>query len=1039
MKLSDISITRPVFASVVSLLLLAFGIVSFLQMPLREYPDIDPPVVSIDTLYTGAAASVVETRITQPIEDRIAGIEGINFINSTSTDGRSRISIEFTTARNIDDAANDIRDRVSGLLDNLPEEADPPTIEKTDSNDDVIIWISLTSDDMSVIEITDYAQRYLVDRFSILPGVARVRIGGGLDYAMRIWLDRNKMAARGLTVSDVENALRSENIELPAGSIESIERQFTARAQRAYQTVDDFRGLVVSRGENNDYLVRLSDIARVEKGAVEDRTFFRSNGRPRVGLGIIKQSTANTIEVAKGATAETERLAPTLPSGMNISPAYDTSIFVRNAITEVYKTLGIAIALVILVIWLFLGSARAMVIPAVTIPVAVIASFTVLLMLGFSINLLTLLALVLSIGLIVDDAIVVLENVARRIDEGETPLVAAFNGTRQVGFAVIATSVVLISVFAPIVFLSGDLGRLFSEFALTMSAAVVFSTLVALTLSAMLASKLLGRGEKSRFAKQMDAAFGRFRDFYTRMLAKCIDKPRITVMAFLAILLTGVLLFTVIPSEYAPKEDRGAFFIMVKGPEGASYKYMSEYMTMIESRLMPLVEAGEVKELLVRTPMGFGTISSFNDGFVIVVLEPWNQRRSGWAIMEDVRNRLSDLTGVRAFPIMRQGFGGGARKPLQFVLGGGSYEELVRWRDIILASIAETNPGFVGLDHDYKETKPQLEIITNRDRAADLGISIRTIGTTLESMLGGRRVTTYIDDGEEYDVIVEGERDAQRTPNNIENIYLRSATSGKLVPLSNLVTIDEVADSNALNRYNRIRAITFESNLREGFSLGQALNHLENLVREKLPETAVIDYKGQSLDLKSSGTSILFVFLLGVVVVYLVLAAQFESYVHPLVIMLTVPLAITGALAGLYLVGGTLNIYTEVGLIMLVGLAAKNGILIVEFVNQLRDQGVAIRDAILEAAGTRLRPILMTGITTVAGALPLILSTGAGSETRFAIGVVMFAGVLAATVFTLVIVPVTYSILCKHTGSPGDVRRALDRQQHQAAKADNGA
>lgn len=1029
MKLSDISITRPVFASVISLLLVAFGVVSFLQMPLREYPDIDPPIVTIETNYLGAAATVVETRVTQPIEDRIAGVEGINFINSASTDGRSSISVEFSTNRNIDDAANDIRDRISNVLENLPEEADPPEIQKTDANDDVIIWISLTSENMNVIEITDYAQRYLVDRFSILPGAARVRIGGGVEYAMRIWLDRNKMAAKQITVTDIESALRAENIELPAGSIESVEKQFTARTQRAYQTAADFSALVIGRSDNNDYLVRLGDVARIEKGAVEDRTFFRANGQPRVGLGLIKQSTANTVAVAQAATAEIQRIAPTLPSGMEISPSYDTSVFVQDAINQVYRTLGIAIALVVMVIWGFLGSARAMLIPAVTIPVAIISSFSVLLVMGFSINLLTLLALVLSIGLIVDDAIVVLENISRRIEAGEPPLAAAFYGTRQVGFAVIATSVVLVAVFVPIVFLSGDLGRLFSEFALTMSAAVVFSTLVALSLSAMLASKLLGKSEKNRASLKVEAWFERFKTRYLRLLARCIDKPWAVGLLFGGVVLIGLVLFNNIPSEYAPKEDRGAFFILVNGPEGASYKHMSEYMTLIESRLMPLVDNGEAKEILVRTPRGFGNISSFNNGFVIVVLEPWNQRRTGWAIMDDVRHRLKDLTGVRAFPIMRQGFGGGAQKPLQFVIGGGSYSELAQWRDIIFAEIASNNPGFVGLDHDYKETKPQLQIVTNRDRAADLGISALAIGTTLETMLGGRRVTTYIDDGEEYDVILEGERDAQRTPTNIENIYLRSATSGSLIPLSNLVSIEEIADASSLNRYNRVRAITLDGNLAEGFALSEALAYLENLVREKLPETAVIDYKGQSLDLKSSGTSMQFVFLLGIVVVFLVLAAQFESYIHPMVIMLTVPLAITGALAGLFLVGGTLNIYTQVGLIMLVGLAAKNGILIVEFVNQLRDQGTAFREAILEASGTRLRPIIMTGITTVAGSLPLIFSSGAGAETRFAIGVVMFFGVLAATAFTLIVVPVTYSVLCKHTGSPGDVRRALAGQQ----------
>lgn len=1030
MILSDISVKRPVFASVISLLLVALGLVSFFQLPLREYPDIDPPVVSIDTRYPGAAANVVETRITQLIEDRIAGVEGINFMSSSSSDGRSRISVEFLTERDIDDAANDIRDRISGLLDVLPDEADPPEIEKADSSDDVIIWLTLTSDTMDALELTDYANRYIVDRFSVLPGVARVRVGGGLDYAMRVWIDRTQLAARGLTVGDVEAALRAENVELPAGSIESKTRQFTARIERGYQTEEDFRNLVISRGENN-YLVRLADVARVKKTAVEDRTMFRGNGRPRVGIGIIKQSTANTIEVAQAAIEQTERMASILPEGMAIFPAYDTSVFIRNAISEVYKTLAIAVGLVVLVIWLFLGSARAMIIPAVTIPVALISSFLVLLVMGFSINLLTLLALVLAIGLVVDDAIVVLENIARRIEAGETPLVAAYHGARQVGFAVVATTVVLISVFAPIAFLEGDLGRLFSEFALTMAAAVFFSSIVALTLSSMLASKLLKNSKKNTFSSRIDRDFKRLRRLYERILAWCLRWPAAVIAVFALLLVAAVFLFRAIPSEYAPAEDRGAFFILVDGPEGSSFEYTKEYMDIIEERLLAFVDAGEIDLAIVRAPRGFGNLSSFNDGFVIAVLAPWESRRSAWEIMDDVRSRLADLSGVRAFPVMRQGFGGGVSKPVQFVVGGGTYEELAEWRDLLIDKIEADNPGFVGLDSDYKDTKPQISISINRDRAADLGVSVREVGRTLESMLGGRRVTTFIDDGEEYDVIIEGERETQRTPTNLENIYVRSATTGGLIPLSNVVDLKEFADSSSLNRYNRVRSITLESNLADGYPLGEALDHLEALVREHLPETAVIDYKGQSLDFQSSGTSIAFVFALGLFIVFLVLAAQFESYVHPLVIMLTVPLAITGALAGLFIFGGSLNIYTQVGLIMLVGIAAKNGILIVEFINQLRDQGMEFRQAVIEASSIRLRPIIMTGITTAAGAIPLIIASGAGSETRTAIGIVIFAGILTATFFTVLVVPVAYNLLAFRTGSPSDVKRTLESEQEQ--------
>ncbi|MGE3712978.1 MAG: efflux RND transporter permease subunit, partial [Alphaproteobacteria bacterium] len=793
MILSDISVTRPVFASVMSLLLIAFGIVAFGRLPLREYPDIDPPVVSVDTVYPGAAANIVETRITEVIEDRISGVEGVKFISSSSTDGRSRINIEFEIDRDIEAAANDVRDRVSGVLDDLPEEAEPPDIQKADSSDDVIIWLNLTSDTMDTLELTDYARRYLQDRFSVLPGVARVRVGGGLEYSMRIWLDRKKMAARGLTTVDIENALRAENVELPAGSIESEEMQFTARIKRIYTKPEDFQQLVVARQDN--YLVRLGDVARIEKAAIENRTFFRGNSVPMVGIGIIKQSKANTIAVAQGAVDLADRLRPNLPEGMQIINSYDTSVFIRNAIDEVYKTLGIAIFLVVTVIYLFLGSVRAMLVPAVTVPVSLIATFMVLYWLGFSINLLTLLALVLAIGLVVDDAIVVLENIYRRIEEGEPPLSAAFNGTRQVSFAVIATTVVLVAVFVPVTFVEGDLGRLFSEFAITMVAAVIFSTFVALTLCPMLASKLLRKTEHSPLTAKVDALFEKYSQKYIRVLDKVLHRRKQVGFIFAALLLLTGLLVYLIPSEYAPKEDRGAFFLMVTGPEGASYEFTREYMEEIEQRLMPYVESGEVSRLLVRAPRSFGSSASFNDGMVIVVLNDWSERRSAFDIMGEVAGKLTDLPGVRAFPVMRQSFGGQLGKPVQFVLGGGTYEELAQWRDILIGKINENNPGLTDIDSDYKETKPQLRLIIDKNRAGDLGVSVNTIGRTLETILGSRRVTTYIEAGEEYDVLLEGERSEQSTPTDMQNIYVRSATTGQLIPLANLVRVEEYADS----------------------------------------------------------------------------------------------------------------------------------------------------------------------------------------------------------------------------------------------------
>jgi len=1032
MLLSDISVKRPVFASVISLLLLVFGLVAFDRLPLREYPDIDPPVVSIDTLYPGASANVVETQITELIEERIAGVEGIDAISSSSEDGRSVVTVEFDTGRDVDGAANDIRDRVSAILDDLPDEADPPEIQKVDSNDDVIMWLNLVSDRLTVPELTDYADRYLVDYFSVLDGVARVRIGGGQSYAMRIWMDRQAMAARNITVADVESALRAENLELPAGSIESHERQFTVRIKRAFRSAADFERLVLARGPEG-YLVRLGDIARVERGTEENRTFFRGNGVAMVGIGIIKQSTANTIEVARAAKAETRRLAPILPAGMEIKQSYDTSVFVEGAIKEVYKTLAIAIGLVILVIYLFLGSLRATLVPAVTVPVSIVATFIVLNALDFSVNLLTLLALVLAIGLVVDDAIVVLENIYRRMeDKGESPLVAAFRGTRQVGFAVIATSLVLIAVFVPIAFLEGDVGRLFSEFALTMAAAVSFSSIVALSLSPMLASKILKSKSSHRptgLAAGIDGLFRSVRKRYRRLLNRTMKHPMLVLGVFTVLVVATGWLFRQIPTEYAPQEDRGAFFVIVNGPEGASYAYMQEYMDEIERRLLTFVDGGEATRLLVRAPRTFANYANFNTGIVIFVLDDWDRRRSAWAIMDDVRSRLAGLPGVRAFPVMRQGFGASIQKPLQFVIGGGTYEELSQWRDILLERIEADNPGLTGVDWDYKETKPQLQVNIDYDRAAELGVTIGNIGRTLETMLGSRRVTTYIDAGEEYDVILEGERAAQRTPTDLKQIYVRSARNGDLIPMSNFVQLEEFADSSTLNRYNRVRAITLEANLADGLSLGEALAYMEGLARTHLPENVIIDYKGQSKDLKSSSQSIAFVFLLGILVVFLVLAAQFESYVNPLVIMLSVPLAIAGGLLGIYLTGSTLNLYSQIGLIMLVGLAAKNGILIVEFANQLREQQIPFYRAILKASEVRLRPIVMTGITTAAGAVPLILSSGAGAETRMVIGTVVLSGVLSATVFTLFVVPVAYSLLSRRSRIPGEVGRRLEREQ----------
>ncbi|AVT49250.1 Probable efflux pump membrane transporter TtgB [Shewanella baltica] len=1027
MILTDLSVKRPVFASVISLLLVAFGLVSFDKLPLREYPNIDPPVVSIDTNYRGASAAVVESRITQLIEDRISGVEGIRHVSSSSSDGRSSVTLEFDISRNIEDAANDVRDRISGLLDNLPEEADPPEVQKANGGDEVIMWLNLVSDQMTTLELTDYTNRYLADRFSVVDGVARMRIGGGKVYAMRIWLDRQALASRSLTVADVEAALRAENVELPAGSIESKERHFTVRLERGYRTAEDFANLVITQGEDG-YLVKLGDVARVEIGSEEERIMFRGNKEAMIGLGVSKQSTANTLEVARAVNALVDKINPTLPAGMSIKRSYDSSVFIEASIKEVYQTLFTAMVLVIIVIYLFLGSVRAMLIPAITVPVSLLGTFIVLYALGYTINLLTLLAMILAIGMVVDDAIVMLENIHRRIEEGDSPLKAAFLGAREVAFAVIATTLVLVAVFMPITFLEGDLGKLFKEFAVTMSAAVLFSSIVALTLTPMMCSKLLKpSSQDSWLVRKVDGIMTKVSNRYQLSLKSAMAHPLLMSVLVLIALGSSAYLVQKVPQEFAPQEDRGSLFLMVNGPQGASYEYIESYMNEVENRLMPLVDTGDIKRLLIRAPRGFGRSADFSNGMAIVVLEDWGKRRPVKEVIADINKRLADLAGVQAFPVMRQAFGRGVGKPVQFVIGGPSYEELARWRDIMMQKAAQ-NPKLLGLDHDYKETKPQLRVVIDRDRAASLGVSISNIGRTLESMLGSRLVTTFMRDGEEYDVIIEGERGNQNTAADLQNIYVRSERTQELIPLSNLVTVEEFADASSLNRYNRMRAITIEASLEDGYSLGEALDYMNQLARAYLPAEAVISYKGQSLDYQESGSSMYFVFLLALGIVFLVLAAQFESYIHPMVIMLTVPLATVGALIGLWLTGQSLNIYSQIGIIMLVGLAAKNGILIVEFANQLRDKGVDFDKAIIQASAQRLRPILMTGITTAAGAVPLVMAAGAGAETRFVIGVVVLSGILLATLFTIFVIPAAYGLFARNSGSPEAIAQQLEKE-----------
>ncbi|MCB1558328.1 MAG: efflux RND transporter permease subunit [Alphaproteobacteria bacterium] len=1053
MILSDISIKRPIFAAVINLLVIILGLVAFTKLELREYPDIDAPIVSVETSYIGASAEIIESRVTKILEDSIAGISGVKSIDSKSSDGLSSISVEFKLEKDIEEAANDVRDRVQRIQNQLPDEVEAPQISKVDANTQALFWIAFRSKSRDGLELTDYANRYVKDRLSVVDGVSRVQIGGERRYAMRVWLDREALAARALTVTDVQRSLIQENIELPAGRIESLDREFTVRVDRVYDTVRDFGELVIKRGQDG-YLVRLKDVARVERGAEEERRELHYNGVSSIGLGIVKQSNANTLDVIRGVKEEMERIKETLPRDIIMETAFDSGIFIEGAVDEVYFTLGITLLLVVFVIWIFLGDVRATIIPAVAIPVSLIGSFAVLYALGFSINLLTLLALILAIGLVVDDAIVVLENVYKRIEKGAPPLASALIGTRQVAFAVIATTLVLVAVFLPVSLMPGNSGRLFTEFSWAIIGAILFSAFTALSLSPMLCSQILkkpkvnDKGEhKTNFVTDwMNRSLDRMSLKYISALDFFFARPFVIVIFMVLMIGLGAFFMKYISSEYAPKEDRGYFLAFIKAPEGASLEYTKRQLSFVEKELQKLLPpnelneqdgTGEARGVVTIVPGSFSTTGAVNSAFSFILLEAWKDRERSvneivWGDFQagtpGLFQKFMGLPGVMAFPIEPGSLGQrGFSNPVQFVILGNDYAELARWRDIFMAEVSQ-NTRLRNIDWDYKETKPQLRVEINRDRAADLGVSVSDIGSTLQIFMGSLQVTNYIEDGEQYDVILQGEDQDRIKPMDMNNIYVRSARTNTLIPLSNLITFKETANSGELNRYNRMRAITITAALAPGYSLGEALDYLEKTGKRLLPAEARFDFKGESREFKESGVAIYIVFAFALVAVYLFLAAQFENWIHPFVIMMAVPLAIIGALWGLFLTGATLNIYTQIGLIMLVGLAAKNGILIVEFANQLRDEGLEFYSALKEASVTRLRPILMTSVSAAVGALPLIFSSGAGAESRFPIGVVVLSGVLFSTLFTLFVVPAFYSMMARNTKSPEYTGRKLEEE-----------
>ena len=1041
MVISEVSIKRPVFATVLSLLLVVLGIASFLKLPVREYPKIDTPIVSITTVYTGASNEVIESRITQPIENAVSGLEGVKRINSTSREERSQVNIEFQLSRDIEAAASDVRDRIGRIISRLPDGVDTPVIGKVDSDSTPVVWFTLFSDSLNQLQLTDYARRNLVDRLAIVPGVASVNIAGERRYSMRIWLDRQALAARSLTVDDVDSAIRRQNIELPSGRLESSQREFTLKTDSRLKDPAEFSAIVISNRAG--YPIRLGEVAQVEVAPEDSRSDMIVNGRASVGVSVTRQSTANTLEVADGAKAEMTRFKPSMPPEIDYIIGYDESIFVQQSLNEVYHALAIGMVLVVAVIFVFLRSASATLIPAVAIPVAIIGTFTVMQGFGFSINVLTLLAYVLAVGIVVDDAIVVLENIHRRIEEGEPPLLAALRGSRQIAFAVVATTATLTAVFVPLSFMDGNTGRLFAEFGIALASAVIFSGLIALTLTPMLCSKLLRTHEQEGwFYIVTEAVFSALINGFRAALTFALKAPSLVLVVGLIVSAMSYNLWSVLPKEFAPTEDRATFNVSINGPEGSSMPYMREQAKRVEQLLMPLVNNGLADVVMINIAPGFQRPAPVNNAFAYIKLKPWQDRtRKQQEIVAEIFPKLAAIPGVRATAVNpgslgQRGFG----QPVQFIMGGPDYETLRDWRDRMFEKM-RTDPRLLNPDSNYRENKPELRIKIDRAKASDLGVGIDSIGKTLQAMFGSRNINTYVDRGQEYNVILQAREQDRATPSDLTNMFVRSTTTQQLIPLSNLVSFVEAAGPQDLNRVDRVRTITMQASLAPGFTLAEALEEMQAFGAEVLPPDARISYGGQSRDFKDSSNTLYVTFLLALVVVFLVLAAQFESWIHPLIIMLAVPLAVTGGLFALFVAGMSLNIYSQIGMILLVGLMAKNGILIVEFSNQLRDEGASVRDAVLNATVIRLRPILMTSIATVFGAVPLAFGSGAGSESRSAIGMVIIGGIIVATTFTLFVIPALYVMLARFTQPINTIAKKLAGMEtdHVAAPEPHGA
>jgi len=1026
MFITDLSIRRPVVSAVFSMILVVFGLFVFWKLPVRELPaGLQPPVVQVQIDYQGASAEIVSSEIVEIIEDVIGGAEGIKNIDSTSENGRATIKIEFDTSINLDAATNDIRDRVSRVTDNLPEDADAPEILKQSAGFTTSMWLSVSSITWTDLEIGDYTRRYLVDNFSNVKGVGRILVGGLRELSVRIYISPTKLAANDLTIQEVEQALRKENISLPAGSLEADNIDLTINLDKAYKDLSSIKQLPIKKIKNR--VIRLENIAEVKYGPVSEKTLFKAqskDGQPNekvVGIGIYAKSGASTVELSKRIKERIKEVSKTLPDGLKLGVSFDRATYINAAINEVYKTLAIAFVLVVIIIYLFLGNLKAVIVPAIALPVSLISAALGLWFFGLSINIFVLLAAILAIGIVVDDSIIMTDAIYNRVENGETPLVASVNGSKSVTFAIISTTLVLVAVFLPLIFIEGISGTLFKETAISLTFAIVVSSFVALTLSPMLGSKFLNKNtKKSKIVLKFEKYYKSFLEFYSETLNYWIDKQKTVIGFMFFVVIASVLLFNFSPKELLPKEDRGVYLVIGKTDEGSSFQYTADKAEEIERRLIPLIKKdGEsYKRVIMRVP-GFGRASkSYNSFIIIALLDDWKNRdESAAKIMRKAIGKIVTVPQALAFPISPQSIRVSSyNKPVQMVLLGNSYDQLERWQKTIMTELRK-NKNLAAIESDYSKNKPEIKLVINRKKAQDLGVSIQSIGSTVNTLFSGKTVTKFNKQGKEYPIILQAAKENRKKSGSLSKIFVRSETTGKLISLANLVEFREVGSAKILARYDRQRAVTISARLLGDYTLSKALSYLEKTVDKNIPD-ARIEWKGKSEELKETSNELFIIFALALITAFLVMAANFNSFIHPAVIMLTVPLSVFGGIIFILLFNSSINIFSQIALVILIGISTKNSILIVDWANQLRRSGKNIESAALEACRRRFRAIIMTSLSTMIAMIPLLIGNigpGAGEGSRLAVGTTIFGGMLISTFFTLYVTPTMYVLLTKNT------------------------